>query len=255
MKLKYYLDNKHFLAGVTLKDGALPEQNNMALHACENQDYVRYNREKLAYYLEQPLEQFVFAQQTHSANVHHVTFSDKGKGVFSLEDAICDTDAFYTYESNIVLTSMTADCVPVLFYHPTKGLIGTIHSGWQGTVKEITKKTFVHLIQEEACDPNDFHVYLGPSISQGKFEVDEDVYQQYRDLGYGGDFISYKDETMKYHIDNQQVVKLQCEQMGIPHSNIRIDPMCTFKSADGFSYREDKQTGRHVNFIMKKSVL
>ena len=57
-----------------------------------------------------------------------------------------------------------------------KGLIGVIHSGWQGTVKEITTKLFDHLIHVEQCDPKDFRVQIGAALSQEKFEVDEDVY-------------------------------------------------------------------------------
>ena len=38
----------------------------------------------------------------------------------------------------------------------------------------------------------------------------------------------YKEETHKYHIDNQQTVKKQCELAGIPAENITIDSTCTF---------------------------
>ena len=57
-----------------------------------------------------------------------------------MDTAIPDTDALYTYEPNLVLCSFTADCVPVIFYNEVNGLIGVIHSGWQGTVKEITSE-------------------------------------------------------------------------------------------------------------------
>ena len=255
MKLKYYLDNQQFLAGVTLKDPSELEAGNLALHQCSHPVNILYNREQFADVLEQPLKNFIFSEQTHSTNWHHVTFSDKGKGVFTLDDAIPDTDAFYTYEPQIVLTAMTADCVPVLFYHTKTGVIGTIHSGWKGTVGEIARKVFAHLIENEKCSPEDFYVLLGPSISQEKFEVGLEVYEQFQALGYAEPSMTFNETTKKYHINNQQVVKTQCELAGIPNRNIRLDPMCTFQSADGFSYREDKQTGRHVSFIMKKSVL
>lgn len=255
MHIKYYLDNKHFLAGITLKDHRALEANNLALHSCQNQEHVLYNREQLAYYLEQSLEQFVFASQTHSANIHKVTSQEAGKGTKTLDTAIPNTDALYTFEPNLVLTTMSADCVPILFYHAKAGVIGAIHSGWQGTVKEIVPKTFQHLIEKENCNPKDFYVFLGPSISQAKFEVDADVYQQFDALGYTSPHILYNQETGKYHIDNQRVIQTQCEKMGIPSPHIRIDPMCTYQHIDGFSYRENKQAGRHVSFIMRKPVL
>lgn len=255
MKIKYYLDNQHYLAGVTLKDILELEENNLALHSCQQEEHIHYNREQLAYYLEQPLEHFVFAQQTHSDQFYQVQLEDRGKGVYSLDSAIPQTDALYTYESGIVLTSMSADCVPLLFYHTQKGIVGAIHSGWRGTVQEITTKTFTHLIQHEGCSPEDFYVILGPCLSQEKFEVDSDVAQQFQTLGYAEDYISMNEATGKYHIHNQLVVKTQCERVGIPSQQIITDSMCTYGHSDGFSYRENKQIGRHVSFIMKKPVL
>ncbi|MBW9234731.1 laccase domain-containing protein, partial [Leptospira santarosai] len=81
------------------------------------------------------------------------------------------------------------------------GLIGVIHSGWQGTVKEITLKLFEHLTQVENCNPNDLHIHIGPALSQEKFEVDEDVYLKFKDLGYAEDFMYFNENTNKYHID------------------------------------------------------
>lgn len=132
---------------------------------------------------------------------------------------------------------------PCNFLSRVKGLIGVIHSGWQGTVKEITYKVFEHLKQAEKCDPSDFYVHLGTALSQEKFEVDEDVYVKFKNLGYAEDFMYYKEETNKYHINNQQTVKRQCELAGIPPKNITIDSTCTFISPQGFSYREDKKAG------------
>ncbi|WP_301109893.1 polyphenol oxidase family protein [Sporosarcina sp.] len=253
MKTNIYIENEKLLAGMTMKDSAELESNNMALHACESADHVRSNRQQLAAFLGCSLADFVFANQTHSANFHRVTKEDQGRGVNELETAIPDTDALYTYESNIVLCSLTADCVPVIFYSDNSTLTGVVHSGWQGTVKEITLKLFHHLQHAEQCDLSRVHVQIGAALSQKKFEVDEDVYTKFHNLGYADDFIHYNETTNKYHIDNQLTVKKQCELAGIPAENISIDRTCTFQSADGFSYREDKKAGRHLSFIQRKA--
>jgi polyphenol oxidase len=252
MKTNIYVNNEKFLAGMTMKDKAELENNNMALHVCENPDHIIENRKKLAASLDCELNDFVCANQTHSANFHRVTLTDKGRGAQQLDTAIANVDALYTYEPNLVLCSFTADCVPVIFYNEVSGLVGVIHSGWQGTVKEITLKLFEHLVQVELCNPSDVHVQIGAALSQEKFEVDEDVYLKFKGLGYADDFIYYNDQTQKYHIDNQLTVKKQCELMGIPAGQIMIDRTCTFVSLDGFSYREDKQSGRHLSFVMHK---
>jgi YfiH family protein len=252
MKTKMYKNDEHIVAGMTLKDSAELELNNMALHVCENEEAILQNRMKLANLLQCNIEDFVCAYQTHSANVHKVILADKGNGATNVTTAIPNTDALYTDEPNVLLCTFTADCVPVIFHHEEKGIVGVIHSGWQGTVKEITPRVFNRLVNEEGCDPKGFKVILGPALSQEKFEVDEDVYVRFRDLGYANDFMYYKEETHKFHIDNQKTVKKQCELAGIPLENITIDTTCTFISDEGFSYRQDKKSGRHLSFIMKK---
>lgn len=252
MTTKIYFNNDRFIAGITLKNENELEQNNMALHVCENEEDIIQNRKKLAAYIGCNLEQFVCANQTHSDNVYKVTAQDLGRGALSKDTAIPNTDALYTKEPNIVLCTFTADCVPVIFYSEQSGIIGVIHSGWQGTVKEITRKVFDHLQKNEQCDLKDVHVHLGTAISQEKFEVDEDVYEKFKQLGYADEFIYFNAETGKYHIDNQQTVKKQCELSGIPSEHITIDATCTFKNPQGFSYRENKKAGRHLTFIMKK---
>ena len=252
MKTNIYLDTEKFIAGTSLKDDTEFENNNMALHTCVNTQNVLENRQKLAAALHCDIDHFVCTHQTHSANFHKVTLADKGRGANRADTAIMDTDALYTYEPNLLLCSFTADCVPVIFYNEENDLIGVVHSGWQGTVKEITLHLFKHLIEEEQCHPSDFHVQIGTALSQEKFEVDADVYMKFKDLGYANDFMYVNEETHKYHIDNQLTVKKQCELAGIPSHQITIDPTCTYLSPSGFSYREDKKSGRHMSFIMRK---
>ena len=252
MKTNFYLNNERFVAGMTMRDVADLENSNMALHVCENPDDIVENRKKLAASLHCSLETFVCANQTHSANFHRVTTADKGRGAHRVDTAIADTDALYTYEPNLLLSSFTADCVPVIFHNEKTGLVGVIHSGWQGTIKEITSKLFDHLKVAERCNPSDMHVHIGAALSQEKFEVDEDVYLKFKQLGYAEDFMYYNEQTKKYHIDNQLTVKKQCEMAGIPTDQIVIDRTCTYVSPDGFSYRQNRQTGRHLSFIMRK---
>lgn len=252
MNTKFYTNSATLAAGITLKNQQLPEQCNMALHVCENPANVLTNRQLLAAELGVALTQFVCASQTHSANFAEVTAAQIGHGASTQETALADTDALYTFLPNVVLTSFSADCVPILIANEKAGLIAAIHSGWQGTIKEITLKLLRHLIQVENCQAGDFQVWIAPAISQSRFEVDVDVYKQFEALGYAEDFMYFNEKTSKYHIDNQLTVKKQCELAGIPAKNIALDSKCTFDSSEGFSYRQDKKAGRHLSFIMRK---
>lgn len=251
MNRMLYETNAAVQSGVTMKDMQLPENNNTALHACKSAEDVIENRRQLARSLGCRLEDFVFAEQTHSANFYRVSAADRGRGAFGLKDAVKNTDALYTFEKDIVLCSMSADCVPVSFYSTESPLTGVIHSGWQGTVKEITKKLFEHLQQTEQCNVQSIYVQIGPALSQEKFEVDRDVCEKFQALGYADPFIMSNQETGKYHIDNQLTVKRQCELAGIPAGHIHIDRTCTYLHEGGFSYRQNKQCGRHTTFIRR----
>lgn len=250
--MKIYMNKPKVVAGITLKNRELPEKNNMAFHTATKVTNVVENRSRLAQEIEQPLEYFVCAEQTHSDHIYKVTKEDRGRGAKDEQSAIPNTDALYTTENDIVLSTFTADCVPVFLYNKHANIIGIIHSGWKGTIKEITAKTLLQIEENENCNTTDFHIQIGTALSQKRFEVDEDVFFLFDALNYADEFITYNKETNKYHIDNQQVVATQCERIGIPPSQITIDQTCTFDSASGFSYREDRQSGRHLGFIYQK---
>lgn len=252
MNNKQYIDTASTAAGITLKDAAFAEAYNMALHACRDTSAIIHNRELLAKSLNLSLTQFVCAQQTHSSNFYKVQPSDVGAGSISTDNAINDTDGLYTFEKNVVLCSFSADCVPVFLYDEVACMVGVIHSGWQGTVKEITKKMVTHLLQQEQLQRENIRIHIGMALSQQRFEVDKDVYDKFAALGYADDFMYFNEQTNKYHIDNQLTVKEQCVLAGIPKANITIDRTCTFDAQNGFSYRQDRSAGRHLSYIYRK---
>lgn len=252
MNTKIYMNNENLIAGISLKDESMPEDGNMALHSCTDPSLILQNRSLLAASIGCDLNQFVCANQTHSPNFYKVTRDDVGRGAKAKETAIENTDALYTFEPNIVLCTFTADCVPVILYDHSTGLVGVIHSGWQGTIKEITLKMIDYLKKNETCDPKNLYIHIGTAISQDKFEVDQDVYDQFKNLSYADEYMYFNEKTNKYHISNQQTVKRQCELAGVPSAHITIDETCTYVNNEGFSYREDKKAGRHLTFVMKK---
>src|SRR5690606_5176077 len=123
MKIKFYENNEKRVLGITLKNPSFAEDNNMALHVCKNKADIIENRKQLATLLQTDLSKFVCANQTHSANFFRVEKSEIGKGATDNATAVSDTDALYTYEPNVVISSFTADCVPVLFYNEKTNVI------------------------------------------------------------------------------------------------------------------------------------
>lgn len=247
-------DNAQYIAGTTLRVSEHPESFNMGLHACKSKEAVMINRKQFSDDLNIPLENCVFAQQTHSDHIYEVTSLDKGKGAFDYESAIADTDALYTKEKGICIGVNTADCVPVLIADPVKGIVAAVHAGWQGTVKEITKKTIQLLKEKEGVNPETLKVYIGSSISQSCFEVGLEVIEKVKNMSIDTTNTYYINEnTQKGFVDNKELNRRQCLSVGVLPTHITVDKNCTFSNTENFfSYRKERDTGRHLSFIMMK---
>ena len=158
----------NIIAGSTGRKGGFSQPPfdslNLALYLNDDANSVMKNRKKLAEELGIPLNQWVFPKLTHSDRWIRVSHADGGKGAWDEQTSPWGFDAVYTSESDLVLAVGHADCIPILFSCPSRHLIGVLHTGWQGTVKQITEKFLSHWINEEHCDPSDIFVYIGPSI-------------------------------------------------------------------------------------------
>lgn len=243
-------------AGTSLRDKQALEENNLALHTCDNDDALKAvieNRKALMKELNHNPDLCVFAYQTHSANIHKVTKEDIGAGAYSTKDAIADCDALYTREKNVLLGVFTADCVPILIYDKAQGIIAAIHSGWKGTINEITKKMLNTLIYDEDSDPNELYAYIGPSIDFFSFEVGEDVIEHVKNMSFDTQAFIIPKENGKYLLDNKRLNMQMLLDAGIPDTHIFMHNADTFENEeDFFSYRKNKDTGRNLTFILRK---
>lgn len=240
-------------AGTHLKDHRKPLDYSLALHTTDKKDEVIQNRKDFMEELDFDLDNCVFANQTHSCNIHKVTKEDIGAGAYSTKDAINNCDALYTSEKNVLIGVFTADCVPVLIYDKKQHIICAIHSGWKGTVQEITKKTLEVLINEENCNPNDLYAYIGPAIDFFSYEVGQDVIDEIKQMSFDTSAFIIPKENNKYLIDNKGLNLEMLKNAGIDDAHIFVHHADTYEQEDDFfSYRKNKDTGRNLTFILQK---
>ncbi len=251
----YWKRNQEYIAGTTLRDRNQAEYNNMALHCGGNLTEIIANRKRLVKEIGISLSQCTFANQTHSDHIVKVTQADAGKGAFQAADAIQDCDALYTRESNLLIGVFTADCVPILLFDPIEKIICAIHSGWMGTTKQITTKTMQVLITQEGCLAQNIYAYIGASIAFRSFEVGKEVVDQIKALPFDTTpFIAYQ-KNEKAFIDNKGLNQQMLINSGVQKDHIIIDKNDTFAENESFfSYRRNKQCGRHLSFIIRKEV-
>jgi polyphenol oxidase len=65
-----------------------------------------------------------------------------------ISDSSIEADGQWTKISKLALAVNTADCVPVLIVHPSKGLVMGLHAGWRGVASRIIPKALL-LWQEQ----------------------------------------------------------------------------------------------------------
>lgn len=180
----------------------------------------------------------VKANQAHTDNIMVIENVLNNKTI----DINQNCDGLITNKKNIVLATTNADCILLLFFDPNKQVIANVHSGWKGTLQEISVKTVNKMKEEFGCNPKDIIVCICPSIRKCHFEVDKDVYEmfynQFKKLGNTEDFIIEKNE--KWYIDTVLINKIILKQAGILEENIEDCGICSVCNKDKIhSYRAE----------------
>lgn len=108
-------------------------------------------------------------EQTHSADFIEI--------IDSTDQTILTVDAAFTKLPNLHLRVKHADCLPVLFYHPSQ-LIGVVHAGRKGTEHKILQKLLHHL--KNNFNINDgLELWFGPAICYKCYQINRE-----KDLHY-----------------------------------------------------------------------
>lgn len=158
------------LGGVS--QGALHSLN-LGRSRADNPACVRENYRRFGSALGGSLSSLVMCQQVHSDRV--VTVSQE----HALPDLYAPTpfeaDGLVTNVPGLALTVFYADCIPVLLYDPTGGVVAAVHSGWRGTAGGIVGKAVLRMQADFSSHPSDILAAIGPGICQNCFETHEDV--------------------------------------------------------------------------------
>ncbi len=217
-----------------IKTFTTTKDENLAYHTGEDKSNVDRARVQLAQKLRFDNEKLKYMNQVH------------GNEVKVVEDGInlYTCDALVTDKKDTPLMVMVADCIPILFFDDSKGVIAAAHAGRNGVFLDIAARTIECMKDNFNCDPKDIKVETGPSIQKCCYEVSEELA-----------YIARKNFSQKFvrgrYLDLQGIVKMQLLNTGIKEENINISKVCTkCGGEDYFSYRNDKSCGRFAGIIM-----
>ena len=81
-------------------------------------------------------------------------------------------DALVTDKPGVVLSILTADCVPVLFEDRAANVVGAAHAGWEGALAGVTDAT-LDAMEALGARRDRIAAAVGPCIAQASYEVDD----------------------------------------------------------------------------------
>jgi YfiH family protein len=197
---------------------------------------VRANRVLAAEALGRDPVRVVWMNQVHGRDVAVV---DAPWG----EDPVSAVDALVTTRPDVTLAVLTADCVPVLLADPRAGVAAAAHAGRPGLVAAVVPAA-VEEMAAQGADPGRIIALLGPSVCGKCYEVpaalrDEVaavVPEAYAETSWGTPAV-----------DVSAGVRAQLARCGV---RVMESPaVCTRESADHFSYRRERTTGRLGGYV------
>ena len=159
-----------------------------------------------------------------------------------------EADSLYTDIKGMGIGIYTADCLPIIYYAEEINVVGAIHAGWRGTLKEVVAKTFKYLIEELDCSRSKIYVAVGPCIERNCYEVGDDVAGEFISKFENHEMFITRKSGSKSYLDLKEANICQIKDSGI--TNIEFLMNCTFCDLNLPSYRRDgKNAGRIFSFI------
>ena len=156
------------------------------------------------------------------------------------------TDGLITNKKDIILATTNADCILMLFFDPQKKVIANVHSGWKGTLQEISIEAVKKMKEEYSCNAEDIMCFICPSIRKCHFEVDQEVkdlfYNKFKKLYNIEEIIEENKEKNKWHIDTVLINRTILKQEGLKEENIIDSGLCSVCNSDIIhSFRVEKE--------------
>lgn len=214
---------------------------NLGIKSGDDIQTVQRNRDLFFKELNINADCLVFPEQIHSDNVSLV----------SKPGIVQKCDALITDEINLFLTIQTADCFPVFLFDPLSRAVGIIHSGWQGTSKNITEKTISLMEQKLNCSAKNMIAGIAAGVQQPCYQVDDVT------ASYFAEKYLIADGPGHFKLDVQGNIVDQLLIAGIKPENIQVDKTCTHCAvADYYSYRRDStHSGRMMGIIGMRGLM
>lgn len=247
-----------------------------ANHYCGDEpEKVKKNRELLCAKLGVEECRLIVPHQTHKTVTRIIDEEFLTLSAEEQKEALESVDAVCTNMKDVCVCVSTADCIPVLLYDETSGVISAVHAGWRGTVARIVEENIRVLEAAYGIKAENLKAIIGPGISLDAFEVGDEVFkdplwalpispvegERLRAVDERWEavckrFPSKCDRGWRWHIDLPLCNKLQLMNMGVKEENIFMSDICTFNNSEEFfsARKLGINSGRILNGIVRKEL-
>lgn len=231
------------------------ESLNLGFNRKDSRENVEENYKILCKALNLKYDSLVLSKQVHDNKIKKIGSEDIGKGI-TKESDLAGFDGLITNTPGITLVTFYADCTPVFLFDPVKKVICLAHSGWRGTLKKISGEAVKKMADEFGSLPGDIETAIGPAIGQCCFEVDEDVYIEFKNEFPWIEECTKIIKHGKWNIDLQEIIRRTLLENGIVHDKICLSGICTMCNNDlFFSHRGDGgKTGSLAAIMQLKEI-
>ena len=176
--------------------------------------------------------QFFFPHQVHGVQGIEVT----PQTVQLVPIFTHEADFMVTAHRSIGLGIVTADCVPLVLYDPTKPALAIVHAGWRGSVTEILKNAVRMMIDTYASDPHELQVIIGPAARGCCYEIGPDVLHIICTFTWADQVVRQRNN--RWYADMVLFNVFLAQDLGIKAALINIDgACCTICNLQYCSYR------------------
>ena len=189
-------------------------------------------------------KKLILIKQTHSSKVIRITKNNLDKNI--------EADGAITSLNDVALGILTADCAPIIIYDDENKFICNLHSGWKGSLNNISKKA-IKLFDKYQIKRKSLTAIVGPCLGVKNYEVDKSFQKKFieRNIKYTK-FFRYKNKKKSY-FNLRALINYQLSELGLKKIyNINRD---TYSSENLFfshrraTHKGEKTTGRLINLI------
>lgn len=153
-------------------------------------------------------------------------------------------DACVTAEPGVVLSILTADCLPVVFAAEDGSEIGVAHAGWRGLAGGVLENTVaaMHSTADRLV------AWMGPAAGPQAYEIGVDVFDAFvaQDASTESAFAATR--PGHWRVDLYALARQRLARLGI--TRVYGGDLCTISDPLRFySHRRDARTGRMATLV------